>query len=195
MPPRRPSLRARGIQLLAQREHSRSELRTKLLRHARADAAADALAAPPDDLAGDPASDLASDPPDGTPDNPPPPDTPAPPDTPEAAVERTLDWLQAHHYLDDTRFVESRIHARAARFGAARIRQELARHGVAIPPDAAAALKASERERARAVWQRKFGVPPVDAADRARQMRFLAGRGFAPDTIRRVVGGDDDDMA
>jgi regulatory protein len=43
------------------------------------------------------------------------------------------------------------------------------------------------------VWARKFGgEPPPDAAARARQMRFLAGRGFSADVIRRVLQGSDD---
>lgn len=169
----RPSLKARGIQLLAQREHSRSELRAKLLRHALAEQAerlASQTSAAEADLA------AVDD-----------------PDTADAAVDLTLDWLQTHHYLDEDRFVESRVHARAARYGNLRIRQELAQHGVALSADAADALKHSELERARAVWQRKFGEPPVDPAERARQMRFLAGRGFSAEIIRRVVAGATDD--
>ena len=46
--------------------------------------------------------------------------------------------------------------------------------------------------RARAVWGRKFGCLAEDAAARARQMRFLAGRGFSAEVIRRVVSGEDD---
>jgi len=45
----------------------------------------------------------------------------------------------------------------------------------------------SEFERAREVWQKKFGVPPADAADKARQLRFLQSRGFTSEVIRRVV--------
>ena len=41
----RPSLKVRAIALLAQREHSRAELRRKLLARLSADARADALAA------------------------------------------------------------------------------------------------------------------------------------------------------
>lgn len=51
----------------------------------------------------------------------------------------------------------------------------------------------SEEARARAVWQRKFGIPPVDINARAKQMRFLAARGFRLDVIYKVVGGDVDD--
>ena len=174
------SLKARGIQLLAQREHSRSELRTKLLRHARADAllAQQVAAAAPVPTA-TPNATSAPSAPDRGPD-------------PEAAVEALLDWLEAHHYLDETRFVESRLHARSARYGNLRIRQELAQHGVVLSDDDAAALKSSELARARDVWSRKFGSVPDDPAARAKQMRFLAGRGFSPEVIRRVVRGGDD---
>jgi regulatory protein len=51
----------------------------------------------------------------------------------------------------------------------------------------------TELERAREVWLRRFGQPPADAAERARQMRFLAGRGFETDIIRRVIAGADDE--
>jgi len=94
----RPSLKARGIQLLAQREHSRSELRAKLLRHALAEHAE--RQAQQGEAAVAPA-------PEGT--------HAAADDSPESAVDGILDWLQAHHYLDEDRFVESRVHARAAR--------------------------------------------------------------------------------
>jgi regulatory protein len=55
--------------------------------------------------------------------------------------------------------------------------------------------RATEYERALEVWRRRFGEPPVDAAERAKQMRFLAGRGFEGDVIQRVVrgGGDEAD--
>jgi regulatory protein len=57
-----------------------------------------------------------------------------------------------------------------------------------------ARLKATELERAREVWRRKFPLPPLDAAERARQMRFLAARGFATEVIRRVVGSGPDEL-
>ena len=91
-------------------------------------------------------------------------------------------------YLDQSRFIESRVHARAARFGTARIQQELSQHGLALEPAAAKALRMSEFERAVDVWQRRFsGKPPADARAAARQARFLAARGFAGDVIRRVL--------
>jgi regulatory protein len=47
----------------------------------------------------------------------------------------------------------------------------------------------SELERAREVWRKKFGSTPTDAAEKARQMRFLQSRGFTPEVIRRAIGG------
>jgi len=95
--------------------------------------------------------------------------------------------------LSEARFVESRIHARAARYGNLRIQQELAQHGVAPDDSAREQLKASELSRAREVWRRKFGAPAAGAAERAKQMRFLAQRGFSAEVIRRVVAGGEDD--
>ena len=58
---------------------------------------------------------------------------------------------------------------------------------------ARAATVVREIERAREVWRKKFGQPAVDPAGRAKQMRFLAARGFGSEAIRRVVRGADDD--
>ena len=102
-------------------------------------------------------------------------------------VDALLDWLEAHRYLSLERFVESRVHARLARFGNLRIRHELAQHQVALSADAARALEATELERARAVRERKFAHAPATLAERARQARFLAGRGFSPDVIGHAL--------
>jgi regulatory protein len=111
-------------------------------------------------------------------------------------VDAVLEALQAAGWLSEERFVESVLHRKAARLGTARIRQELQGHGLA--PEAVAGaveqLRATEVERARAVWARRFGGDaPADPSERARQMRFLAARGFATEVIRRVVRGGEDD--
>ena len=106
-----------------------------------------------------------------------------------------LDDLQAKGFISEQRVLESVVNRRASKLGASRIKQEL--QGKGLDPQAVAeavnALRATELARARDVWQRKFGQAPQDASQRAKQMRFLAGRGFAGDTIRRVVAGADDD--
>ena len=151
MQPRR-SLKSRALQLLAQRDQSRLELRRKLLRHARADAV---------EVDAEPA--------------------------PAELVEALLDWLEANRFLSSDRFVESRVHAREARFGNLRIRNELAQHHLALPPELEQHLAETELARATAVRERRFAAWPSDAAERAAQSRFLAARGFSPELIHRLM--------
>ena len=113
-------------------------------------------------------------------------------DDPEAAVDQLLDWLAANNYLSETRFVESRVNARSRQQGTLRIKLELSRHGLALEPEQATALRETEFARAQALWQRKFGEVAPDARLRAKQARFLAARGFAADVVRRVVGGEEE---
>ena len=77
----------------------------------------------------------------------------------------------------------------------ARIEHELRAKGVGGTAIAkfAAAARATELERAREAWKKRFGAPPASAAERAKQMRFLQGRGFSFDVIRRIVAGTEED--
>jgi regulatory protein len=144
------SLKGRALALLAQREQSISELRRKLLRHWRATSQLEA--------------ESGADP------------IPVEDDA-EARVDEVIAWLQTHNYLSEERFVESRVNARAGRYGNLRIRQELAQHGVVMTSDVAQALKDTSSS-AHQVWQRKFGVAPASAARAA--ARFPGAAGFLP---------------
>ena len=109
-------------------------------------------------------------------------------------VARTLDELQAKGFINEQRVLDSVVHRRASRLGASRIRQELLGKGLDAQAvrQAVAQLQITELERTREVWRKKFGEPANDAAGRARQMRFLASRGFGAEAIRKVVSGTDD---
>jgi regulatory protein len=111
------------------------------------------------------------------------------------ALATVLDTLAAKDFINEGRVVESVLHRRSAKLGTQRIKQELQAKG--LEPEAVAEavdkLRASEVDRAREVWRKKFGTPTKDAAERGKQMRFLASRGFGGDTIHRVVAGGDDD--
>lgn len=111
-----------------------------------------------------------------------------------AEIDRVLDELAGKGMLSEARFAASLVRTRAARFGADRVRQELKQHGVApdLIAQAAADLAKSELARAREVWRKRFGTPPRDDAERAKQLRFLAARGFSTDVILRVVRGTPD---
>lgn len=183
----RLSLKGKGVQLLSQRDHSRVELRRKLLAHARKtqELSKEQLPLQPhaddaDSASSASAVSLAEH------------ESPSQAD-PGQQVDEVLDWLQKQRYLDEGRFIESRTHARASRFGNQRIRQELAQHGLTLGVEAAQRLRDTELSRAKEVWQRKFGQAAADAAGRARQMRFLAARGFSGEVIQRVVRGRAED--
>ena len=106
-------------------------------------------------------------------------------------LQRALDELQAKGFISEERVVESVLHRRAARLGAGRIRQELQAKGLGSEAvqQAMQQLRGTELARAREVWRRKFDALPQDAAQRGKQARFLAARGFAGDVIQRVLGG------
>ena len=99
-------------------------------------------------------------------------------------LTRILDDLQAKGFINEARVVESVLHRRS---------HEL--RGKGLAPDAIAQavsqLKASELERARALWSRKFGQASNEPKEQARQMRFLLARGFGAEVVRRVVAQDD----
>jgi regulatory protein len=109
-------------------------------------------------------------------------------------VDAVLDSLQAAKLLSEARFSEALVHRRAARFGNGRILSELQSHGIDGAELAGVKAKLSQDESARAaeVWRKKFGRPPADAAERARQMRFLQQRGFSHGAIRAALQSGDE---
>ncbi|MDP1897331.1 MAG: recombination regulator RecX [Sulfurimicrobium sp.] len=113
----------------------------------------------------------------------------------EHEVESLLDDFSSRGWLSEARFAEQIVHTRRSKYGTQRIAHELKEKGVSA--DAVAAilpgLRESELETARAVWMKKFGTPPQDARERAKQMRFLASRGFGAETITMVLRRQEDD--
>jgi regulatory protein len=135
----------------------------------------------------------------------------------EEELDALLDALEQKKQLSDQRYAESRARVLGRKYSSARIGQELRRQGVG-DEDMARAMqdaRAADLQRARTIWQRKFGArasfgltedadadaannlaannPAADnAAERARQIRFLQSRGFSFDIIRQVIAGSAD---
>ena len=135
----------------------------------------------------------------------------------EEELDALLDALEQKKQLSDQRYAESRARVLGRKYSSARIGQELRRQGVG-DEDMAHAMqdaRAADLQRARTIWQRKFGArasfgltedadadaannlaannPAADnAAERARQIRFLQSRGFSFDIIRQVIAGSAD---
>ncbi|MDE2082543.1 MAG: recombination regulator RecX [Burkholderiales bacterium] len=114
----------------------------------------------------------------------------------QAQIAAALDDLAAKGLLSDARAAESVLAGAGQRYGTRRLKHTLQTKGLAPALVAATlqAARATELERAREVWRRRFGQPPACAAERARQLRFLLGRGFEGEVIRRVIGSADPDV-
>lgn len=112
----------------------------------------------------------------------------------DESVEPVLDALEKDGWLSDARFAESLVHRRASRVGVARIVSELKRHAVgdSLVEEVNAQLRETELTRAQAVWRKKFGALPQTPAERAKQARFLAARGFSSATIVKLLKVGDD---
>jgi len=109
-------------------------------------------------------------------------------------IERLLDALVARGWLSEARFAESRANALARKFGSRKIEHDLRSRGVSaeVVEQTVERSLAQELENCRAAWQRKYGVLPQDAAERGRQMRFLAGRGFSAEVVHQVLKAGED---
>ncbi len=115
------------------------------------------------------------------------------------SLAQALDELQDKGFINEQRVAESVVNRRSSKLGATRIRHELQTKGLdpQLVTDAVAQLQSTEFERARDIWQRKFGQLEVSAdravqsAATARQMRFLLTRGFSAEVVRRVIRSPD----
>jgi regulatory protein len=109
-------------------------------------------------------------------------------------LDAVLDELEKRDWLSDVRAATLFVDAKRGRFGTQRITHELRQKGIAenLIAEAMPQLKETELDAAREVWQKKFGVLPQDAKEKARQIRFLQSRGFSMDVIFKVLRSEFD---
>lgn len=107
-------------------------------------------------------------------------------------VTPLLDEFEEKNWLSDRRFAESYVADHRAKSGNIKLAYELRQRGVSneIIELALEEQHDNELERAREVWQKKFGIPPADEAEKAKQMRFLQGRGFTLEATRSAMGNE-----
>jgi regulatory protein len=104
-------------------------------------------------------------------------------------ISAILEDFKKRGWLSDARFTEQLVHARQARFGSARVANELREKGVAddLIVSAVATVKVNELEHAREVCRKKYKASPTSREDWAKQARFLQSRGFGFDVIKKVL--------
>jgi len=111
-------------------------------------------------------------------------------------LEALIDEFERQGWLSEHRLADQAVVFARGRYGSRRVLDQLGQKGVTGEPLARAtdALKAQELESARAVWRKRFGRPAADLAEKAKQARFLAARGFAPEVIQQVLKGIFEDL-
>jgi regulatory protein len=104
-------------------------------------------------------------------------------------LEAVLDELARRGWLSDARFAEHVARAKARRFGPARLAHYLKSRGVDDEAIAAGVRAAGEEGIAslETVWRSRFRGAPADEREKARQVRFLQGRGFGLEEILRFL--------
>jgi len=105
-----------------------------------------------------------------------------------------VDHLVQEKLLDDSRFAEHFVAYHANRGqGPVRIAHKLREAGVAAELISASvdAGSADWRRRCAEARRKRFGArEPGSWAERGKQARFLAQRGFSSDQVRAAIGGD-----
>jgi regulatory protein len=104
-------------------------------------------------------------------------------------VDVVLDDLAQRGWLSDARYAEQAVRAKARRFGPVKVEHDLRSKGVNDEAIAAAFRAAGEEGEAdiQRVWRTRFSATPNNDRERARQVRFLQGRGFRLDDILRFL--------
>ncbi|MDM1707129.1 regulatory protein RecX [Thiopseudomonas alkaliphila] len=104
----------------------------------------------------------------------------------QAVIQAVIERLQAQGLQSDERFVESFIRGRAySGKGPLRLREELQHKGISqeLIAEGLANFDGDWSAVLEQVWQKKFGQLPQNQQEKAKQLRFLAYRGFAAAAI------------
>ena len=110
-------------------------------------------------------------------------------------VEGAADWCHAQGFLNEARFAEGTARRLGTKFGSQRVAHTLRQKGVADEQISAVilTLKESEHDRARTLWNRKFGSVAESADEKSKQIRYLQSRGFSFSIIKQVISGGSDE--
>lgn len=112
-------------------------------------------------------------------------------------IESVMSYLAQHNWQSDQRCAEQMSQVKGQRYGSKRVKHLLAQEGVdkALIEQTVQNLNQTERQRAVSVWRKKFGVRPKNAAEYAKQMRFMAYRGFSFELINQILKANEDTLS
>ena len=107
----------------------------------------------------------------------------------QGEVEILLDELAGKGWLSEQRFTEQLVHVRHGKYGSRMVAHELQEHGISeeLINETRSKLKVRDYANAVEVWRKKFGEPPKNIKEKAKQVRFLQSRGFELGIILQVL--------
>src|SRR4029077_428459 len=89
----------------------------------------------------------------------------------EAALNAVVDLLLSKKQLSDERFAEERARSLSRKYGAAKIRQDLAARGVAEEIADRVSSGLNDAEKAKEILQRKYREPATTREEHAKRAR------------------------
>lgn len=109
---------------------------------------------------------------------------------PKEEIAALLDDFEKRNWLSDQRFAESYVADHQSKSGPIKLAYELRQRGIpdSVIQNVLIDDDGNELDRAREVWRKKFGTPPANPQEKAKQMRFLQSRGFEMQTILLILG-------
>jgi len=110
-------------------------------------------------------------------------------------IEALLDELSALGYLSDARFAQGIVRQKSGGYSKRAIGASLKARGVdgAAADDALANVELDDLDAMVALWRRRFGTPPANDKEKARQVRFLQSRGFSLSAIFKLLRNPPED--
>ena len=104
-------------------------------------------------------------------------------------VDAVLEEIAALGYLSDARFAKALVGQKMGAMSKRAISASLKAKGVDadVASAAVAASDVDDQDAMVALWLRKFGTPPANDREKARQVRFLQSRGFALSAIFKLL--------
>ena len=113
-----------------------------------------------------------------------------------AEIDAVLDELAERGFLSDARFAQQFARQKSGAYSKRAIGASLKARGVEADAavEALARVEIDDRDAMVALWRRRFGTPPANEKEKARQVRFLQSRGFSLSAVLKLVrnpSGDD----
>ena len=104
-------------------------------------------------------------------------------------VQQLLDDFEEKQWIDDRRYTEAFIRTKRHRYGMRKIFKDLEVKGVAKSTilEYREEVLRGDFDAVKLVWAKKYSARPTTPMEWAKQARFLAGRGFDSNVIRKVL--------